>query len=60
LVVFGPRVWTAANEDLVGIELGSGEITSRTHVGGEIASLVGDGPEVLAVTVDGRVGRAER
>jgi outer membrane protein assembly factor BamB len=60
LVVFGPRVWAGASNELVGIDLQSGEITSRTDAGGEIAAVVGDGPHVLGITADAQVVRVPR
>ena len=60
LVVFGPHVWTATADALVGINLETGEITSRTETDGEIVTVLGDGPYVLGVTTDARVVKVTR
>jgi outer membrane protein assembly factor BamB/predicted MPP superfamily phosphohydrolase len=60
LVVFGPHVWTATADALVGIDLETGEITTRTQTDGEIVTVLGDGPFVLGVTADAHVVRAQR
>jgi outer membrane protein assembly factor BamB len=60
LVVFGPRLWTATSEALVGLDLESGEITVRTPVDGELVTVVGDGAHVLGVTSDAQIVRTPR
>jgi outer membrane protein assembly factor BamB len=58
LVITADAVWTASFDALVGIDLASGEIINRTEAGGEVATVVADGDEALAVTVDARVVRS--
>jgi outer membrane protein assembly factor BamB/predicted MPP superfamily phosphohydrolase len=55
LVIAGDSVSTATFDELVAIDLASGAVTHRTAVGGEIATVIGRGTEVRAVTVDGNV-----
>lgn len=58
LLLADGQVWTAAGTELVGIDLGTGQVTKRIDAGGEVATVIGDGDEALAVTVDAQVVRS--
>jgi outer membrane protein assembly factor BamB len=57
LIVVGDRVWTVTFDELVGIDLGRGEIVSTTGAGGELATVIADGDRVVAITTDAQVLR---
>jgi outer membrane protein assembly factor BamB len=59
LVVGSGDVWTATFDSLVGIDLESGAVTSRTETGAEVATVIADGDRALAVTTNARVARPD-
>jgi hypothetical protein len=57
-VVIDRSVWTGELDALVEIDLATGEFVRRIDVGAEVATVVADGSDPLAVTIDGEVVRS--
>ncbi len=57
LIIVGDRVWTLTFDELVAVDLVSGDVVSRANADTELATVVADGDGVLAITVDGTVVR---
>jgi outer membrane protein assembly factor BamB/predicted MPP superfamily phosphohydrolase len=58
LVVIDRSVWTGELDALVELDLATGEFVRRIDVGAEVATVVADGSDPLAVTIDGEVVRS--
>jgi outer membrane protein assembly factor BamB len=55
LVASDGIAWTATFDELVGIDVSTGQVTTRAAAGTEIATLAADGSRVVAVTSDRRL-----
>jgi outer membrane protein assembly factor BamB/predicted MPP superfamily phosphohydrolase len=57
LVVTDGRVWTLTFDEMITIDVGSGDILGRTQAERELATIIAGDDGVLAVTFDGAVVR---